>query len=55
MFLDISHDCMEIYMDDFTTYGGTFEEALNNLQKKLQRCEYHNLSLNSEKCLMMMQ
>lgn len=42
-------------MDDFTTYGSKFEEALKNLKKFLQRCEDYNLSLNSEKCFMMMQ
>lgn len=55
MFSDISHNHMEIYMDDFTTYGKTFEEALSKLEKTLQRCDDHNLSLNSEKCFMMMQ
>lgn len=42
-------------MDDFTTYGKTFEEAKENLDKVLQRCKDYNLSLNSEKCFMMMQ
>ncbi|XP_059073534.1 uncharacterized mitochondrial protein AtMg00860-like [Cryptomeria japonica] len=42
-------------MDDFTTYGTTFEEALQNLTKVLEWCEDHNLSLNSEKCFMMIQ
>ena len=28
IFADISHDCMEIYMDDFTTFGVNFEEAI---------------------------
>lgn len=42
-------------MDDFTTYGADFNEALENLKKFLQRCEDHNLSLNNEKCFMMMQ
>lgn len=42
-------------MDDFTTYGETYNQALNNLDKVLKRCEEHNLSLNSEKCFMMMQ
>lgn len=41
-------------MDDFTTYGGDFDEALKNLGKVLQRCEDQNLSLNSEKYFMMM-
>lgn len=54
IFLDISHDYMEIYVDDFIAYGGTFEEALKNLEKVLQRCEDHNLSLNTKKCFMMM-
>ena len=35
IFVDISHDCMEIYMDDFTTFGVTFEEAMMNLEKVL--------------------
>ena len=46
---------MEIYIDDFTTFGVTFEEALENLEKVLIRCQEHNLSLNSEKCFLMMQ
>ncbi|KAH9320367.1 hypothetical protein KI387_043963, partial [Taxus chinensis] len=25
IFSDLSHDCVEIYMDDFTIYGDTFE------------------------------
>ena len=41
-------------MDDFTTYGQTFDEAKENLEKVLQRCKDYNLSLNSEKCFMMM-
>lgn len=55
IFSDTSHDCMKIYMDYFTVYGATFKEALQNLAKALQRCKDHNLSLNSEKCFMMMQ
>ena len=45
---------MEIYMDDFTTFGVTFEEAMKNLEKVLIRCQEHNLALNSEKCFMLM-
>ena len=55
IFVDISHDCMEIYMDDFTTFGVTFKEAMMNLEKVLVRCQEHNLALNSEKCFMLMQ
>jgi hypothetical protein len=31
IFADIFHNTMEIYMDDFTTYGVTYEEAPANL------------------------
>ena len=55
IFSDISADYLEVYMDDFTTYGQTFEEAKENLDKVLQRCKEYNLSLNSEKCFIMMQ
>ena len=42
-------------MDEFTKYGQTFEEAKEKLEKVLQRCKDYNISLNSEKCFMMMQ
>ena len=42
-------------MDDFTTFGVTFEEAMMNIEKVLVRCQEHNLALNSEKCFMLMQ
>ena len=45
---------MEIYMDDFTTFGVTFEEAMINLGKVLVTCQEHNLVLNSEKYFMLM-
>jgi hypothetical protein len=41
-------------MDDFTPYGKSFDEALDNLDKVLQRCREMNLSLSNEKCNMMM-
>ena len=40
-------------MDDFTVYGNTFEEALENLERVLKRCKEANLSLSHEKCFMM--
>ena len=54
LFADISHDCMEIYMDEFTTFGVTFEEAMMTLENVFIRCQEHNLALNSEKCFMLM-
>jgi hypothetical protein len=54
VFADLIHDCVEVYMDDFTVYGNTFEEALSNLEKVLIRCQESNLSLSHEKCKMLL-
>ena len=35
IFTDLIHDCVEVYMDDFTMYGDNFEEAIKILEKKL--------------------
>ena len=40
-------------MDNFTTYGDTFEKAHANLEKVLKRCQEYNFSLISEKCFFM--
>jgi hypothetical protein len=47
------HDKMEIYMDYFIPYQDSFEQALPNLDKVLQRCIEMNLCLSNEKCLML--
>ena len=39
-------------MDDFTAYGNTFQEALDNLQKVLIQCQETKLALSHEKCKM---
>ncbi|KAK1612021.1 hypothetical protein QYE76_035694 [Lolium multiflorum] len=41
---------VEIFMDDFSVYGNSFDSCLRNLDKVLQRCEETNLVLNWEKC-----
>ena len=41
-------------MDVFTTYGNTFQEALDNLEKVLMRCQEINLALSHEKCKMLL-
>lgn len=41
-------------MDDFTVYGSTFDVCLNNLEKVIKICIETNLSLNNEKCFMML-
>jgi sulfur transfer complex TusBCD TusB component (DsrH family) len=39
---------MEVFMDDFSVYGKTFNDCLNNLDKVLQWCEEKDLVLNWE-------
>jgi hypothetical protein len=43
-------EIMEVFMDDFSVYGKTFDDCLENLDKVLQRCEEKHLVLNWEKC-----
>ena len=43
-------EVMEIFMDDFTLYGSSFEKCLHNLGTVLQKCKNKNLALNWEKC-----
>ena len=50
IFSDLEERIMEIYMDDITVYGGSFEECLINLETILHRCIEKNLVLNWEKC-----
>ena len=50
MFSDLVEEVMEIFMDDFTVYGSSFEQCLNNLETVLQRCKDKQLALNWEKC-----
>jgi hypothetical protein len=41
-------------MDDFTVYGNTYQEVLDNLEKVIIRCQEMNLSLSHEKCKMLL-
>ncbi|KAL4271456.1 hypothetical protein GQ457_13G014970 [Hibiscus cannabinus] len=50
IFSDLNEDCLEIFMDDFSTFGDNFDNCLNNLEKVLKRCKETNLVLNWEKC-----
>ena len=38
MFSDLGEKAMEIFMDDFSAYGLSFENFLENLEIVLQRC-----------------
>ena len=50
IFSDLAEEVMEIFMDDFTVYGSSFEQCLHNLGTVLQRYKDKNLALNWEKC-----
>jgi len=50
IFSDMIEEIMEVFMDDFSVYGKTFDDCLENLDKVLQRCEEKHLVLNWEKC-----
>ncbi|KAK8680591.1 hypothetical protein V6N13_109533 [Hibiscus sabdariffa] len=41
---------LEVFMDDFSVSGETFDSCLGNLAKVLKRCEEADLVLNWEKC-----
>ena len=43
---DMVKRIMEVYMDDITIFGGTFEECLANLETILRKCIEINLVLN---------
>ncbi|XP_070057474.1 uncharacterized protein [Nicotiana tomentosiformis] len=50
IFTDMVEEFLEVFMDDFSVMGDSFEEFLDNLDKVLVRCEETNLGLNWEKC-----
>ncbi|WJZ98621.1 hypothetical protein VitviT2T_017133 [Vitis vinifera] len=50
IFSDMVERIMEVFMDDITIYGGTFEECLVNLEAVLKRCIEKDLVLNWERC-----
>nr|GEZ21570.1 reverse transcriptase domain-containing protein [Tanacetum cinerariifolium] len=53
IFHDMVEKTMEVFMDDFSVFGNSFENCLCRLDKMLQRCEDTNLCLNWEKSLFM--
>ena len=50
IFSDMIEDTLEVFMDDFSIVGESFESCLANLSMALQRCVEFNLVLNWEKC-----
>ncbi|GJT52226.1 reverse transcriptase domain-containing protein [Tanacetum coccineum] len=50
IFYEMIEKTMEVFMDDFSVFGDSFDSCLSNLEKMLKRCEDTNLVLNWEKC-----
>jgi hypothetical protein len=46
IFSNMIEEIMELFMDDFSNYGKTFDHCLENLDKVLRRCQEKNLVLN---------
>ncbi|XP_078433682.1 uncharacterized protein LOC144704977 [Wolffia australiana] len=49
MFSDLIGNGLEVFMDDFSVFGTSFDNCLSNLEKVLQICAKNNLVLNWEK------
>ena len=50
IFLDMVKRTIEVFMDDFSVLGKSFNNCLENLRQALIRCEETDLVLNWEKC-----
>jgi hypothetical protein len=50
VFSEFNEEIVEVFMDDFSVYGKTFMDCLENLEKVLTRCAEVDLVLNWEKC-----
>nr|GEZ26083.1 reverse transcriptase domain-containing protein [Tanacetum cinerariifolium] len=53
IFHDMIEKTMEVFMDDFSVFGDSFQSCLSHLKKMLKRCEDTNLCLNWEKSHLM--
>nr|GEW66801.1 retrovirus-related Pol polyprotein from transposon 17.6 [Tanacetum cinerariifolium] len=49
IFHEMIEKTMEVFMDDFSVFGNSFQTCLSHLEKMLKRCEDTNLCLNWEK------
>nr|GEV58466.1 reverse transcriptase domain-containing protein [Tanacetum cinerariifolium] len=49
IFHDMIEKTMEVFMDDFSIFGNSFQTCLSHLENMLKRCEDTNLCLNWEK------
>ncbi|CAM8914240.1 unnamed protein product [Rhodiola kirilowii] len=55
IFSDFIENIMEVFMDNFSVHGSSFDDCLANLSRVLNRCIETNLVLNWEKCHFMVQ
>ncbi|XP_062093501.1 uncharacterized protein LOC133799503 [Humulus lupulus] len=55
IFSDYIEIIIEVFMDDFSVHGDSFDKCLHNLTLVLKRCIDTNLVLNWEKCHFMVQ
>ena len=46
IFFDYCEKIVEVFMDEFSVYGTSFDDCLSNLDRVLQRCEQTNLFMN---------
>nr|GFC58544.1 reverse transcriptase domain-containing protein [Tanacetum cinerariifolium] len=49
IFHDMIEKTMEVFMDDFSVFGNSFQSCLSHLERMLKRFEDTNLCLNWEK------
>lgn len=50
IFYDLLEKCVEVFMNDFSIFGNSFDLCLENISAILKRCEETNMVLNWEKC-----
>ncbi|GKF36508.1 reverse transcriptase domain-containing protein, partial [Tanacetum coccineum] len=50
IFLDMIEESVKVFMDNFSVFGSSFDQCLNNLDKMLQCCKDVHIVLNWEKC-----
>ncbi|CAN6678248.1 unnamed protein product [Malus baccata var. baccata] len=50
IFTGLVEHVVEVFMDDFSVFGDSFDQCLQNLSLVLERCIKTNLVLNWEKC-----
>ena len=55
IFSDMVEKTIEVFMDDFSVLGSSFDDCLEKLRTVLVKCKETNLMLNWEKCHFMVQ